>query len=275
MNATLLFRLALPTALASVVACTSAISTSPGGGQGTGSCPCTVGNAGIHETIGCGESACLDLNGTVTGYRCESDGTHEDPTVCENGGSSSGSGGGSSSGSGGDASLPPTDAGVPLPDGAMPGPCEATGSAGTCASYGCQCMASQTCSFGCGTAADAGTLLMCTALTSCNVDCAGDCDVNCLQSKSCNATIAGSGSVNCTQSHGCTATVGPGDSVDCTQATSCNVTCKGACNVGCVEAGTCRVTCAGGLSGCDVSCLGGQATTCADGVTKICGAGPC
>jgi hypothetical protein len=48
-----------------------------------GSCPCAVGNSGLQFTIPCGGSDCVTLNGTATGYRCESDGTHVDPAVCE------------------------------------------------------------------------------------------------------------------------------------------------------------------------------------------------
>ncbi len=51
-------------------------------GAAGGSCPCIVGNSGIHVTLGCGESSCVYLNGTATGYRCGSNGATVDPSVC-------------------------------------------------------------------------------------------------------------------------------------------------------------------------------------------------
>jgi hypothetical protein len=54
----------------------------PGSVEPGGSCPCTVGNSGIHVTLGCGEAQCLTLNGTETGYRCGAGGATIDPTVC-------------------------------------------------------------------------------------------------------------------------------------------------------------------------------------------------
>lgn len=82
------------------IACSTSESTSPGGGSGGGGgCPCDVGNSGIHFTIGCGQSQCVELNGQATGYRCDANGATEDPSVCTSGSSSGGSGsGGSTSG---------------------------------------------------------------------------------------------------------------------------------------------------------------------------------
>jgi hypothetical protein len=71
------------------VACSSTASTpgGPGSGSGSGgggSCPCTVGNSGIHYTLSCGQSACITLNGTETGYDCTQSGAVVDQTVCTN-----------------------------------------------------------------------------------------------------------------------------------------------------------------------------------------------
>jgi hypothetical protein len=85
------------TALAAVVvALFAGCSSSSGSGSGLGgSCPCTVGNSGLRFTIPCGQSSCITLNGQVQGYRCESDGAHDDPSACTNGaGGTSGAGGG-------------------------------------------------------------------------------------------------------------------------------------------------------------------------------------
>ena len=78
-------------------ACTTSISTSPGGtggggsgSSGGGSCPCTVGNSGIHFTLGCGQSSCIQLNGQAIGYRCGQNGATEDPSICSGGGPDSG-----------------------------------------------------------------------------------------------------------------------------------------------------------------------------------------
>lgn len=45
-------------------------------------CPCTVGNSGIHFTLGCGESQCIDLNGQEIGYICGQNGATENPAIC-------------------------------------------------------------------------------------------------------------------------------------------------------------------------------------------------
>lgn len=79
--------------LVASVACTTTTASSGGG------CPCTVGNGGVHATIGCGQSTCMTLNGTVTGYRCTEDGAVEDMSACtSSSGSSSGAGAGSDAG---------------------------------------------------------------------------------------------------------------------------------------------------------------------------------
>ena len=74
--------------LSVVIALAAACSTSvaPGQGQGPGgSCPCDVGNSGIHYSIPCGGSACVELNGTQTGYTCSESGATVNPVVCSPG----------------------------------------------------------------------------------------------------------------------------------------------------------------------------------------------
>lgn len=76
--------------LSSLAACALlSCGTSTNSSNGSGSCPCTVGNSGIHVTIGCGQSTCVTLNGTVTGYYCGANGAVEDPAACTPGQDSS------------------------------------------------------------------------------------------------------------------------------------------------------------------------------------------
>jgi hypothetical protein len=83
--------LTVATPIAVVVACSKSVSTSPGtgdsglGGSSSssgGGCSCTVGNSGLHFTIPCGQSQCIDLNGQAIGYACGTGGATEDPGVC-------------------------------------------------------------------------------------------------------------------------------------------------------------------------------------------------
>lgn len=81
-------RAALGTVLLAALALGCSISsnsTTPQDDVSGGSCPCTVGNSGLHFALGCGQSECLALNGSATGYRCGPHGATIDPAVCEPG----------------------------------------------------------------------------------------------------------------------------------------------------------------------------------------------
>ncbi|HEY6461343.1 MAG TPA: hypothetical protein VIY73_14355, partial [Polyangiaceae bacterium] len=201
-------------------------------------CPCTIGDGGLAITIGCGESACATVNGTQTGYRCDVDGEHVDPTACE--GEGGAEGGAIPEAATNDAPLgqdgpKPYDASL-LPDGAGPaGKCAAGADAGSCAGpTSCSCQFASSCTFACGEgAADAGFSLQCGTNHSCDLSCATTCAIECAGSAGCNF-VAGAGSqVDCSGAAGCEGTVGSGGSVNCSAAQSCMVTCDGACNVNC------------------------------------------
>jgi hypothetical protein len=239
---------------------------SSGGG---GTCPCTIGSPGSSVTVPCGGAACSTLNGVTTGYRCESDGPHEDPTICTGDGGP-GDGGGSDGPPNQDA---PYEATL-LPDGAAPtGECVVAGDAGTCTGPDdCICTGGS-CSFACGAdESDGGMTLVCGQLHSCGVTCATDCAIDCKQSTSCGFSTGAKSQVDCVQAVGCEGTVGAGSAVDCTGAQSCLVTCTGDCTVKCAQGGGCRVTCPAGedAGACNVECPLGAATVCPDGVTRVC-----
>jgi hypothetical protein len=74
-----------------LLACSSTASSPGGSGSGSGGgsgggggCPCTVGNSGIHYSLACGQSACITLNGTATGYDCGPSGAVVNQTLCTN-----------------------------------------------------------------------------------------------------------------------------------------------------------------------------------------------
>ena len=274
-----------------------------GSGSGGGTCPCTVGNSGLSFTIGCGESNCLSLNGTETGYVCGANGAlTENPSVCATPPTV-------------DAGAPPRDATLPdvsvppsqvdaspppppppPPSNAIDGGCFPSadaGAAAVCSSpTSCDCTHGEGCAFTCGSAGppDAGSVINCAQVSSCEVSCAGNCNVNCGQTDkctvqggneayvgcgqvpSCTATVGANATVFCNQADRCTATVGAGTTVSCAQADACDVTCTGACQVDCSQADSCKVACPAG-STCVVQCE--TVKSCPDGVTQVCGLAAC
>ena len=90
-----------------------------------GTCPCTIGSPGSSVTVPCGGAACSTLNGVTTGYRCESDGPHEDPTIC------TGDGGTGDGGNDAPSNLDAPYEATLLPDGAAPTGGVVAGDAGT------------------------------------------------------------------------------------------------------------------------------------------------
>lgn len=274
----------------------------------TGSCPCTVGNSGLSVTLGCGESTCADINGTATGYVCDSDGLKTDPSVCDNAPNADAATPFDGS-QGHDGSLP-RDAGAPFdaapadggkPDGfafdaAGQNGCVALSDGGTCSSPSeCDCLDPGGCSFACGDApGDAGLTVGCIGGSTCDVSCATGCSVDCaqsqacavhvgagsevicLQSQDCTGTVGANGMVDCSQASTCVVSVGSGTSVDCNQAGTCTVDCQGACQVNCNAAEACALQCGGASGSCALTCgVGATVTTCPDGKTQVCGATPC
>ena len=270
---------------------------SGGSGNGGGTCPCTVGNSGLSFTIGCGESNCLSLNGTETGYVCGPTGAlTENPAICD---SPPGVDAGARPR---DAPLPdvvilpsPLDAGPTPPPRAIDGGCfpSADGGSGVCSSpTSCDCAHAEGCAFTCGSAGApyAGSVINCAQVSSCEVSCAGNCNVNCGQTDkctvqggngayvgcgqvpACTATVGANASVFCNQADRCTATVGAGTTVSCAQADVCDVTCTGSCQVDCSQADSCKVVCPAG-STCAVQC--DTVKSCPDGVTQVCGLAAC
>jgi hypothetical protein len=293
--------LAMSFGAALAAACGAHVDLPPGlGGDAGGTCPCTVGNSGISFTLPCGASQCFDLNGTATGYTCNETGTHIDQAVC----SSPRDAGSRPDGTtrhdagpldaGSPDAHPPTDAasdhpvlpdGTLFPDGAV---CVPTTEGGTCNAAGCSCPPVEGCSFACNDeGADAGAVLNCNPVETCNATCGGGCEVDCIQSggctveagagsqvhcvqaQSCNSSLGADASVDCTQATVCSATVASGGSVECLQAQTCDVTCTGSCTVDCTQAENCRVNCAPSAE-CNVTCSPSSQTTCPDG-TLVCG----
>ena len=287
-----------------------------------GSCPCTVGNSGLEFTLACGASTCSDLNGVSTGYSCTQDGLKPDPTACASPGRDAGlitiveagakdashadgtiasrdagsgdsgslvdSAAGDAHADAGDASSRDAHLGSTDASG-IEGGCISTSDAGECFS-GLSCGCNSQCSFACGAAADAGPSISCVQAGTCDVGCAGNCQVDCtqsascsvtagaganlgcIQSPSCTATLGASSMVNCTQAGTCSVTVGANSTVNCTQATDCEVTCPGGCEVNCEQATACTVACGAGQS-CVVDCEG-EETLCPGGTT-VCGTAVC
>lgn len=306
--------MAIKTSILAAFSLAAAMAMGCGGGTVTltGSCPCTVGNSGIQVTLACGESTCADLNGTATGYTCTLTGLEPNATICsEKSGGDAGEGhdAGKSKDASSDATMKSQDAGVDAhkaadgggsKDAAVPfldatgpeGGCASLGDAGSCFSASeCQCDSLSACSFACGsTSGDAGPSVSCVQST-CNVGCAGNCQVGCTQSESCtvnggagayvgcgqsrdcNAVVGANGTVDCTQAQSCTAKVGANATVDCTQAGSCDVTCPAGCQVTCTQAEACSLTCGAGQS-CSLGCDGDE-TLCPDGHTQVCGSATC
>jgi hypothetical protein len=212
----------------------------PDGGEGTGTCPCTVGNAGIGFTIDCGGSECVALNGTETGYRCDSAGTHVDPSVCNSPPADAGArdtglihdaradGGGGSDGAGhtpGDAACTSIEGGA------------------TCTGTGCYCSMNTDCTLACGSgSAEAGAVVNCEQASDCTTSCAGACQVNCEEAHDCTVDAGAGASVVCNEAKACNAAVGAGGSAQCNSATECNATGGADASLECDETPTCALT---------------------------------
>jgi hypothetical protein len=242
-------------------------------------CPCVVGDGGAASTIACGGSACGTLDGVPTGFRCDVDGVHVDPTACEEDGGADGGveeAGTVDAPSGHDAGTP-YDASL-LPDGAgPPGKCAAGDGGGTCSAPNtCSCGTASSCTLACGAgSANAGFELECGQFRSCDLSCATACQISCLQSQACNFVVGAGSQVTCTQAVSCQGTIGSGGTVDCQQAQACALQCTGPCTVNCAGTSSCRVTCPADAGACDVTCPSGAATLCPDGVTKVCDPSGC
>ena len=218
-------------ALITLAAC---VSTSTSGPSGSGSCPCTVGNSGISFTVGCGQSACYDLNGVSKGVYCSSTGPQDDPSACLS--SSDGGGGGR------DAARGPVDSGPPVAPEAGAPTCGDAGFACTIdcqtAPSGCQgnitCAPGQACNVGCDrTSACQGAAVECNGATSCALACTqtstcqdttvycgdGPCDITCTGLSACQGmvVVCGSGPCNVTCTAGTPITQYCGSSSSCTK----------------------------------------------------------
>jgi hypothetical protein len=244
-----------------------------GGGVVTaveGSCPCAVSNSGLPFTLGCGESRCVVVNGTATGYTCLPDGLTADPSICGVEPSfdagvgpsfdagvepSFDAGVGDDGAAPDDATLPqdaqshPVDAGLDLGDASSidaeaPGaPCVALAGSGACSdAEDCACESTESCSFSCGGEGDAGPTVTCIQASSCSVGCAADCGVNCTQARDCEVNAGAGADIRCGQAPICVGEVGDSSTVDCTQAGTCVFSVGDDGTVTCTQATTCNVT---------------------------------